>query len=125
MPKWFTLTKHVVAVLPFLHFALSVNYEHLVFHLSSFTDILQEMGKKKFFTTSQFLFSGFDRQIPGYQGRYSIIGNDRTEYNLQILNTILDDDDDFQCQVGPADNNPPLIAKAHLTVLGKRIVFLF
>lgn len=60
---------------------------------------------------------GFDRQIPGYGGRYSIIGNDRSEYNLQILNTVLDDDDEFQCQVGPAQNNPPLLAKAHLTVL--------
>lgn len=67
--------------------------------------------------TTNPIMLGFDRQIPGYQGRYSIIGSDRTEYNLQILNTILDDDDDFQCQVGPADNNPPLVAKAHLTVL--------
>ncbi|XP_060601091.1 synaptogenesis protein syg-2-like isoform X3 [Ruditapes philippinarum] len=60
---------------------------------------------------------GFDRQIPGYNGRYSIIGNDQKEFNLQILNTNLDDDDVFQCQVGPADNNPGLRASAKLTVL--------
>ncbi|KAL4229150.1 Immunoglobulin C1-set domain [Mactra antiquata] len=60
---------------------------------------------------------GFDRNIPGYQGRYSYIGNDPTEHNLQITDTILDDDDVFQCQVGPADNNPSLFAKAHLTIL--------
>ncbi|XP_052273577.1 nephrin-like isoform X3 [Dreissena polymorpha] len=60
---------------------------------------------------------GFARQIPGFGGRYSVIGDDRTEFNLQIVNTDLSDDDDFHCQVGPADGDPPLMAKAHLTVL--------
>ncbi|XP_052804572.1 LOW QUALITY PROTEIN: nephrin-like [Mya arenaria] len=60
---------------------------------------------------------GFERNIPGFDGRYSVIGDDRTEYNLQITNTELRDDDDFECQVQPAENNPPLKAKAHLTIL--------
>ncbi|XP_053408375.1 nephrin-like isoform X2 [Mercenaria mercenaria] len=60
---------------------------------------------------------GSDRTIPGYNNRYSIIGDGATEFNLQILNTNLDDDDDFHCQVGPAHNEPALMAKAHLTIL--------
>ncbi|WAR05395.1 NPHN-like protein [Mya arenaria] len=63
------------------------------------------------------MISGFERNIPGFDGRYSVIGDDRTEYNLQITNTELRDDDDFECQVQPAENNPPLKAKAHLTIL--------
>ena len=65
------------------------------------------------------VLAGFQRDIPGFGGRYSVIGDDSTEYNLQIINTNLGDDDDFHCQVMPMSGNPPLTAKAHLTVLGK------
>lgn len=60
---------------------------------------------------------GYDRNIPGF-ATYSIIGNDFREYNLMIVNTQLEDDADFQCQVGPGGSNEArLTASAKLTVL--------
>ena len=64
------------------------------------------------------VIAGYDRSIPGFP-RYSIIGSNSQEYNLQIINVNLDDDAIFQCQVGPAVGNPPLLAEAHLQVLGE------
>ena len=49
------------------------------------------------------------------------MGSNSQEYNLQIINVNLDDDAVFQCQIGPATGNPPLLAEAHLQVLGKLV----
>ncbi|XP_022254721.1 nephrin-like isoform X2 [Limulus polyphemus] len=60
---------------------------------------------------------GFDRSIPGY-ARYSMIGNPKDGvHTLRIEKIILDDDAEYQCQVGPTVDNPAIRAKAHLTVL--------
>ncbi|XP_053200672.1 nephrin-like isoform X2 [Panonychus citri] len=62
---------------------------------------------------------GFDRSIPGYP-RYSMEGNPiKGEHNLQIENASIDDDGEYQCQVGPASNNKAIRANSRLTVLLK------
>lgn len=64
-----------------------------------------------------FHFTGFSEKIPGYP-RYSMIG-DRNYgiFNLRIQNASLDDDAEFQCQVGPAKNSDPIRTAANLTVI--------
>ena len=48
------------------------------------------------------------------------------EYDLQITNVSIEDDDEFQCQVGPgAAGEPPLLGIAVLTVLSKQIPYRF
>lgn len=66
-----------------------------------------------------FLITGFSEKIPGYP-RYSMIG-DRSYgvFNLRIQNASLDDDAEFQCQVGPAKNSDPIRTAANLTVICK------
>ncbi|XP_050709640.1 nephrin-like [Eriocheir sinensis] len=60
---------------------------------------------------------GFNRSIPGYP-RYEMIGDGVDgEHHLRIHNTTLNDDADYQCQVGPADGHPPIRGTGHLTVL--------
>ncbi|CRK97555.1 CLUMA_CG010940, isoform A [Clunio marinus] len=60
---------------------------------------------------------GFSEKIPGYP-RYSMIG-DRNYgvFNLRIHNASLEDDAEFQCQVGPAKNSDPIRTAANLTVI--------
>lgn len=69
------------------------------------------------FILETYLFSGFSEKIPGYP-RYSMIG-DRGygTFNLRIQNASLDDDAEFQCQVGPAKNSDPIRTAANLTVI--------
>ena len=38
-------------------------------------------------------------------------------FNLRIQNASLDDDAEFQCQVGPAKNSDPIRTAANLTVI--------
>ena len=66
-----------------------------------------------------FLFTGFSEKIPGYP-RYTMIG-DRSYgiFNLRIQNASLEDDAEFQCQVGPAKNSDPIRTSANLTVICK------
>jgi len=62
--------------------------------------------------------TGFSRSIPGYS-RYRMIGNDSlNEFHLEIVNSTLSDEAEYQCQVLPAVNDTALIATAHLTVIG-------
>lgn len=60
---------------------------------------------------------GFSGVIAGYP-RYSVLG-DRTVgvYNLKISNASLEDDAEYQCQVGPAKLNKAIRANANLTVI--------
>ncbi|XP_059607885.1 nephrin isoform X2 [Phlebotomus argentipes] len=60
---------------------------------------------------------GFSAVIPGYP-RYSVLG-DRTQgvYNLRISNASLEDDAEYQCQVGPAKLNSAIRANAKLVVI--------
>ncbi|XP_033156271.1 nephrin isoform X2 [Drosophila mauritiana] len=60
---------------------------------------------------------GFSAVIPGFP-RYSVLG-DRKQgiYNLRISNASINDDADYQCQVGPARLNSAIRANAKLTVI--------
>ncbi|XP_055865864.1 kin of IRRE-like protein 1 isoform X4 [Biomphalaria glabrata] len=49
---------------------------------------------------------GVERHLPGFD-RYSMIGSEeRGEYNLQIQDVTIDDEDNFECQVGPSTKYP-------------------
>ncbi|KAF7269062.1 hypothetical protein GWI33_017873, partial [Rhynchophorus ferrugineus] len=62
---------------------------------------------------------GFSSVIPGFP-RYSVIGDRRHGvYNLRISNASLEDDAEYQCQVGPAKLNKAIRANARLNVTCK------
>jgi hypothetical protein len=63
--------------------------------------------------------AGYDESIPG-NPRYSMVGDSASGvFNLRIINASLDDDADFECQVGPEKKHKPIRAAAKLTVIGK------
>ena len=63
--------------------------------------------------------SGYDRLIPGIP-RYTVLGSDESgNFSLQISNVSLEDDAEYECQVGPANYNKPIRASADLTVQGR------
>ena len=63
-------------------------------------------------------FAGYDRSIPGIP-RYAVLGSDDTgNFSLEISDVRLEDDADYECQVGPVNYNRPIRAPAHLTVQG-------
>jgi hypothetical protein len=45
-------------------------------------------------------------------------------FNLRIQNASIEDDAEFQCQVGPAKNIQPIRASANLTVICKYLDIL-
>ena len=55
-------------------------------------------------------------------------GEEQGEHHMRIENATLDDDAEYQCQVGPKGLSKPIRADARLTVLSKstekRIFFL-
>lgn len=60
---------------------------------------------------------GFSAIIPGYP-RYSVLVDaPHGTYNLQIKNATLEDDAEYQCQVGPAAGNPAIRANAKLSIV--------
>ncbi|XP_058123350.1 nephrin-like [Anopheles ziemanni] len=60
---------------------------------------------------------GFTQSIPGYP-RYSVLGDSSQGiYNLHIANVTLDDDADYQCQVGPKMPHVLIRANATLSVI--------
>ncbi|XP_050302000.1 nephrin isoform X2 [Anthonomus grandis grandis] len=60
---------------------------------------------------------GFSSVIPGFP-RYSVIGDRRNGvYNLRISNASLEDDAEYQCQVGPSKLNKAIRADARLNVI--------
>ncbi|XP_063835240.1 nephrin [Ostrinia nubilalis] len=60
---------------------------------------------------------GFSSVIPGYP-RYTMFGDRRHGvYNLRIVNASLEDDAEYQCQVGPAQMHKVIRANATLTVI--------
>lgn len=71
------------------------------------------------FLLSFYLPTGFTQSIPGYP-RYSVLGDSgQGIYNLRIVNVTLEDDAEYQCQVGPYMHHKLIRAKARLTVIGK------
>ncbi|CAH1395842.1 unnamed protein product [Nezara viridula] len=64
-----------------------------------------------------FRISGFSPEIPGFP-RYKMIGDfNNGVYNLNIINASLEDDAQFQCQVGPHGFHKPIRANANLSVI--------
>lgn len=60
---------------------------------------------------------GFSSVIPGYP-RYTMFGDRRNGvYNLRIVNVTLEDDAEYQCQVGPAQMHKVIRANASITVI--------
>ncbi|CAH1372536.1 unnamed protein product [Tenebrio molitor] len=60
---------------------------------------------------------GFSSVIPGFP-RYSVIGDRRHGiYNLRVSNASLEDDAEYQCQVGPARLHKAIRANARLNVI--------
>ncbi|XP_053201824.1 nephrin-like isoform X2 [Panonychus citri] len=60
---------------------------------------------------------GFDPEIPGFP-RYSMkVQQTLGIFNLRINNVQLEDEGDYQCQVGPALNNKPIRSGSKLTVM--------
>ena len=65
-----------------------------------------------------YFLSGYDRSIPGIP-RYAVLGSEESgNFSLQISHVSLEDDADYECQVGPANYNKPIRAMAHVTVQG-------
>ncbi|XP_076310450.1 nephrin-like isoform X2 [Tachypleus tridentatus] len=60
---------------------------------------------------------GYDPEIPGYPRYGMVIDRVRGVYNLRIANVQLQDEGEYECQVGPAPNNNRIWEKANLTVL--------
>lgn len=70
-------------------------------------------------------FAGFNDKIPGYP-RYSMGGDHGAgQFNLRIQNASIDDDAEFQCQVGPAKNEQPLRTSANLTVICEYSTYIY
>ncbi|XP_073965682.1 nephrin adhesion molecule sticks and stones isoform X2 [Choristoneura fumiferana] len=60
---------------------------------------------------------GFSSVIPGYP-RYTMFGDRRYGvYNLRIVNSTLEDEAEYQCQVGPAQMHKVIRANASLAVI--------
>lgn len=68
-------------------------------------------------------FTGFEERVPGEE-RYTVIG-DRNYgvFNLRIVNVSLNDNGNYQCQVGPVKDNLPIRTFANLTVICKYHLF--
>lgn len=63
--------------------------------------------------------TGFSSVIPGFP-RYSVIGDRRHGvYNLRVSNASLEDDAEYQCQVGPSRMHKAIRANARLNVICK------
>ncbi|XP_076310452.1 nephrin-like isoform X2 [Tachypleus tridentatus] len=67
---------------------------------------------------------GFDPAIPGFKRYSMMIDKGEGIYNLRISKTMLEDEGNYQCQVGPAPDEGPIRAGAKLTVLGAAKTFI-
>lgn len=78
---------------------------------------VQNVGGQVQWTKDGFAL-GYSTVIPGFP-RFSVLG-DRNHgvYNLKISNVSIDDDAEFQCQVGPAKQHSAIRASSKLTVIG-------
>lgn len=78
---------------------------------------VQNVGGQVQWTKDGFAL-GYSAVIPGFP-RFSVLG-DRNHgvYNLKISNVSIDDDAEYQCQVGPAKQHSAIRASSRLTVIG-------
>ena len=96
---------------------------HLLLHSSHLMDVsslVVFLRTNNFFPSpfpSLFPSTGFNRSIPGYP-RYSMVGDPRDGvHNLRIIDVRLEDDGEYQCQVGPGANSKGIRANSRLNVL--------
>ncbi|XP_047490967.1 nephrin-like [Penaeus chinensis] len=62
---------------------------------------------------------GFERHVPGYP-RYRYAGDpSKGEHHLVIKGVTLQDDGEYQCQVGPTITIKPIWVAANVTVMGE------
>ncbi|XP_023234570.1 synaptogenesis protein syg-2-like, partial [Centruroides sculpturatus] len=73
-------------------------------------------GEKYLRVKIKFLL-GFERNIPGYPRYFMVVNAIQGVYNLRIESVRLEDEAEFQCQVGPSENQKPIRAAARLTVV--------
>ncbi len=69
-----------------------------------------------------FIFTGFDRIIPGYNRYLMIVDEENLIYNLRIHNTQIDDEAEFECQTQIGQlygNKQPIRASANLRLIGR------
>ncbi|XP_064104325.1 nephrin-like [Macrobrachium nipponense] len=77
--------------------------------------VLNQQGKTQW--TKDGFALGFERDVPGYP-RYSYSGDPaKGEHHLVINGTTLEDDGEYQCQVGPTATTSALWAAANVTVM--------
>ncbi|KAG8196283.1 hypothetical protein JTE90_023837 [Oedothorax gibbosus] len=60
---------------------------------------------------------GYDPEIPGYERYEMRVDHSKSAYTLLVHEARLDDEAEFQCQVGPGKNEKPIRSVARLTVL--------
>ena len=61
--------------------------------------------------------AGYNREVPGFP-RYSVVGTEESGvFNLQILNATLEDEAEYECQVGPNATNKAIRENSRLNVL--------
>jgi hypothetical protein len=74
-----------------------------------------------------FVFTGFDRIIPGYNRYLMIVDEQNLIYNLRIHNTQIDDEAEFECQTQIGQlygNKQPIRASANLHLIGRVNYFI-
>ncbi|XP_071044210.1 nephrin-like [Parasteatoda tepidariorum] len=60
---------------------------------------------------------GYDPEIPGYERYEMRVDHSKSAYTLLVHDARLEDEAEFQCQVGPGKNEKPIRSVARLTVL--------
>ncbi|XP_064098211.1 kin of IRRE-like protein 2 [Macrobrachium nipponense] len=78
--------------------------------------VIQNQQGKAQWTKDGFAL-GFERDVPGYP-RHSYSGDpSKGQHHLVIKGATLDDDGEYQCQVGPTTDTSALAASANVTVM--------
>lgn len=63
--------------------------------------------------------AGFNRTVPGYP-RYQYVGNETIgEHHLVIRGATLEDEGEYECQVGPTATQEAIWSGANVTVMGE------
>ncbi|GFU47296.1 nephrin [Nephila pilipes] len=60
---------------------------------------------------------GYEPDLPGYDRYEMRVDHTKSAYNLLVHDARLDDEAEYQCQVGPGKNDKPIRSVARLTVL--------
>lgn len=90
---------------------------NITFHLSN-----DDQNFSYIYIRNCFSSAGYDSKIPGYP-RYEMFGDrDRGIFNLHIRNVSLEDDAEFQCQVGQKLINNSILYELNKTVVKLNVI---